>query len=632
VIVATQSIEAGADYDFDALVTECAGFDALKQRFGRVDRDGVLTELGNHSRSVILLPPGDVKDDPIYGNALAETWQWLPEGEFDFAARKPDDAQVEVLTAKKPRAPVLLRSHLDRWVQTSPYPDADPDVALWLHGPETGAADVTVVWRADVTEVLLTEALLTDENKQYAINLVTACRPGSREAMSVPLLAVRAWLAEKAERGSGADAVEIADVEGTLLDREVDDRAAWDAHIMPVLRWRGDDSGVTRNARDVKPGDTLVVPASYGGIDLDSRNWSPGAKSPVRDFGHRAQAEQRLRATLRLDPPVFRYTQLEDEPLPNPSDSDADEAADGRRVIADWLQGIQIDSENDPDHLAPIIKMMREHAGKREIDRLVVEPATEASPGREIFVLTSKRPLSRTLAIEDLGKGDVDPEEETSSFTGREVLLARHLKDVGKWARSFASACGLPDDLIDDLALAGRLHDIGKADPRFQLMLRDGGIPTATLLAKSKVLDTNLAERERARYRADYPKGGRHELLSVAMVQDAGTFAAQAKDWDLVLHLVASHHGHCRPFAPVVLDATPPIVKGDFQGVRLEHSAATSLARLDSGVADRFWTLVQRYGWFGLTWLEAILRLADHRASAWEQVNDADAQEADTDD
>ncbi|HWU91225.1 MAG TPA: type I-U CRISPR-associated helicase/endonuclease Cas3, partial [Kofleriaceae bacterium] len=162
VVVATQCVEAGADLDFDGMVTECASLDALRQRFGRVDRRG---ELGQ-TRSVILgrsdqVAPG--QDDPVYGPGLAATWAWLGEhardggkGGVDFgigALPAPVDAEGRVhveLLAPALDAPVLLPTHIDAWSQTSQQPSPDPDVALWLHGPKESPADVQVVWRAGV--------------------------------------------------------------------------------------------------------------------------------------------------------------------------------------------------------------------------------------------------------------------------------------------------------------------------------------------------------------------------------------------------------------------------------------------------------------------------------------------------
>ena len=45
-------------------------------------------------------------------------------------------------------APVMLPAHVDAWVQTSPIPAPDPDPAIFLHGPNRGAPEVQVCWRA----------------------------------------------------------------------------------------------------------------------------------------------------------------------------------------------------------------------------------------------------------------------------------------------------------------------------------------------------------------------------------------------------------------------------------------------------------------------------------------------------
>lgn len=116
---------------------------------------------------------------------------------------------------------------------------------------------------------------------------------------------------------------------------------------------------------------------------------------------------------------------------------------------------------------------------------------------------------------------------------------------------------------------------------------------------------------------AGYPAGGRHELLSLALAQ-SGQLLTRASDPDLVAHLVASHHGFARPFAPAVVDQYPETVEADLGGTRLCASSETGLPAAGSGLAARFATLLDRYGEVGLAWLEALFRLADHRRSQLE--------------
>ena len=105
--------------------------------------------------------------------------------------------------------------------------------------------------------------------------------------------------------------------------------------------------------------------------------------------------------------------------------------------------------------------------------------------------------------------------------------------------------------------------------------------------------------------------------MSVAILAEFN--AGDAIDKELLLHLIGSHHGRCRPFAPVVEDSAPVTVA-------YEGWAATSgheLERAGSGVSERFWKLTRRYGWYGLAWLESLVRLSDYRQSDEEQKETA---------
>lgn len=612
VVVATQSIEAGADFDFDGLVTECASLDALRQRFGRLDRLG---ELGGSARGVIVARTDSLKDDPVYGDAIGKTWDWLQtqaRGQVvDFGIEAlvvPQNAEEQGLVTPKAHAPILLPSHLDAWVQTAPIPDPDPDVALWLHGPERGAADVQIVWRADLTDELLKQSTADGEDAatEIAIGMVDALPPVSAEAMSVPFLAAKRWLEGRSEP-------ESADVEG---GRDVDEDSL-DPRVESVPRaavvWQGEQSKVVF-ARDLRPGQTIVVPSSYGGIAHG--NWAPASRVPVKDVAELATWSHRRRPTLRLHAAVVRSLFDAEIVVPTPGPSDS-ETLNEREVVINWLKS-QLIAVTD-GRLRELVAWLREDA-KLRVERLPLAPGGD---GDEYFVATGKRrpmPVIEDVAVDDR----VTTDDSRSSFTGVEVSLADHLAGVAETVSGIAERVGFPGDLVADLRSAGEWHDAGKADHRFQRWLHGGSeykalVQSAPLAKGAARLSSGWAIRV-ARERAGYPAGTRHELQSVVLMRSAGgLLAPRANDWALVQHLVASHHGHCRPLAPWIPDPRPIDVTFSRDGITCKDSSAHELARLDSGVAERFWQLVRRYGWWGLAWLEALLRTADHRQSEREQ-------------
>lgn len=636
VVVATQCIEAGADFDFDAMVTECASLDALRQRLGRLDRLGGL----GVTHCTVLARSDQVKagaEDPIYGGALAATWHWLESQEkgaeemggvdlgiAGFPELPQDANELRALCSTVVRAPVLLPAHLDAWTQTNPPPEPDPDVALWLHGPRRDAKEVQIVWRADLDADGLNRETapghdLTEMARELAPQL-EICPPSSLETVSIPISAARAWLAGSLSRSFG-------DVEGGSEDDGEAPGAQEAQRPRRCVRLRHGRPEII-GARDLRPGDTLIVPSSYGGIGHGS--WNPAATAFVPDLGDWAQLIHRGRPTLRLVAEV----------LAGPIGGEGEGKQEFLSGAAYWCSAAlartapRVSTTDDPEvDLAEAVDgwlgAARDAAGPRL--RLILDAlAPVGSPARYRriniaggrFALVAKKRVDpkHLVRLPEDHMGDSRTEDDDSaSFADGDVTLRRHLRDVEELVRLFALNLHLGPDLASDLALAGSLHDVGKADRRFQRMLAGGNEVRLALqdepLAKSSGPAPHAAAREQARQRSGYPEGYRHELLSVAMLEGTPGALEGAKDRDLVLHLVGSHHGWCRPFAPAVDPGPSHGVEFDLGGHVLRADAAHGLARLDSGVADRFWELVERYGWWGLAWLECIVRLADHRAS-----------------
>ena len=147
---------------------------------------------------------------------------------------------------------------------------------------------------------------------------------------------------------------------------------------------------------------------------------------------------------------------------------------------------------------------------------------------------------------------------------GVDVKLFDHLANVEAKAQGFARSAGLDDRLTKLVALAARLHDLGKVDPRFQADLRGMNTLLSRDPALASLMQSNwapLAKSKRIGFHRGpraTPKGFRHEALSVALAAKYPEVTAlDEDDRDLVLWLIGTHHGHGRPFFPPCLDPQP---------------------------------------------------------------------------
>ena len=644
IVIATQCLEVGANLDFDGMVSECASFDALRQRFGRLNRTGRDVP----ARGIITICADQVSekyDDPIYGTTLSATWSFLSkhatDSEIDFGIDPMDSlwssidrATRESLIPTAVHAPVMLRTHLDMWCQTSPEPQPSPDPAVFLHGPDEGRPEVQVCWRADIPDwgSSANEAFIP-----AILAAVSMTPPTSMECLSVPLHVFRRWLLA----GPGADDSTVND---ELSDAASGKTVSDDERFRPqhtAIVWRGTGSELIKSARDLRPGQTIVLPATAGGFEVFGH--LPDATALTVDIGDHCFLKARERVSIRLHPALLAGW-LDGVSADNPA----------RLLVAELCQILtDVDQEPDWDEVLELVKSIASELPEQHWLRLAIKGSpfkrcmpmetritTEDGRLRPAWQmnLRSKKSIPSRLDDElELTRGDsFTGDDETDSSTVPTTLLD-HTEGVRQFVNVFAD-CSVPRSLHGAFQLAATLHDLGKADQRFQAFLLGGNRLKADMhsrnpLAKSGGSNDNQLAYSIACERSGLPKGFRHEMLSVQLAEEFQMLALHDEHRDLILHLIASHHGYGRPFAPVVIDDRPASLDFDWHQLLVDDYPAIADVseetrrgwvpshRLDSGIGERFWRLVRRYGWWGLAWLEAVFILADRRRSEAESYS-----------
>ncbi len=640
VVVATQTIEAGVDLDFDGLVTEAAPLDALRQRFGRLNRSGERPR----PCAVVLTHKEDIgakADDPLYGDRIRATWERLKpladaaaDKRLDFGAKALaallDGIDETELSTAPEKAPVLMPAYVDLWAQTfAPvkaakadaeaegqeekpvlFPPLEPDVALFLHGAEREPANVQIVWRADLADAGFSET--SEASAEQLRGLFGLMPPRAGEAVEIPISATRAWLRQAKDKVDFSDAAERAP--------EDDDHRAGRL----AFRYAGADSERTAYVRagDLRPGDLIIVPASYGGCD--EFGWNFDRTNEVADVADAAaEPYAKRRYCVRLSPGLIRQAlrqQRAEAGEKIESSEIAAKVAQETAAVAKDLADILAEDAEPFDLLDAALALRRLPAGLKErlrrlrnaIEGLNKPPkrarlqavfAYDAEErGRRVgVVFLAPRGLRAAAGEAEEAAVPATEADDLGAFSDGPVELGAHSEHVAGWARVFAAAVGLAPDLSADVELAARLHDIGKADRRFQNYLAGGdpyGPDAEEALAKSgRRLPPDAWEKARL------PANWRHEAESVRRALDKPSFAAAA-DPALVLWLIGAHHGFGRPFFP---HADPETKTPGPQ------SLAFRFAGRDW--AELFAELRRRHGAWGLARLEAFVRLADHRAS-----------------
>lgn len=473
---------------------------------------------------------------------VGESGSLSPDALQNLRTRQDLADALRDATTLEPLRPELTRPLVDAWSMTSleDHPGR-PDVDPWLRGfRPNDPPQTTVVWRRHLP--VRADGTISAKSAKLFFE---AAPPHTSERLETDSHLVRNWLIERA---------------AALSDAKVEE--------------------VMLNA-------TQVVAIGLGARG-ELRGWRTleqlaAAKSNGRKESKEAR-KAREQATKHLDTLLVGATIIVDARLGGLTNGLLDEKAklaDAADADSNWLA--------QPD--APAVPV----TGFRISAVGAIEEADAAcctTPGtgwvrRHVFVTSMVNGEPFTALVVDGWAGDPATEDERAE-ADRPQLLDEHQDWAADCARAIGHRLGLEQSRVDLLALAARLHDEGKRAAGWQRAFK-------------APLDGRPYAKTRGPIDFDILDGYRHELGSLPYVEVHEDFKKlSADDQDLVLHLIAAHHGFARPvIRSTGCDDAPPTIVD-------ERARAVGL---------RFARLSRRWGPWGLAWWEALLRAADQSAS-----------------
>lgn len=561
-LVATSAAEVGVDLDAEHLVGDVVAWERMVQRLGRVNRRG------QHPAHVrVVATPSETLKKLLDNNKKGASTEESENVNGADAMVQRYQATLELLK----KLPVVDgKGH-----------DASPASLRNLARTHSGLVE------AATTPAPLHPALDRATLDAWAM---TSLREHAGRPTVTPWL--RGWVEDEPrvsivwrrflpapKQGSWAPAQQRAFIEAVpphtseVLEVEVSRALSWlKDRVATLMRLKKDPkTGISLQsllAVTLDSAGELVRTFTLGDLITDEKLETDvsGRRGVSRRNAIRLERDDLPGATFIVD---ARFGGLSQGLL----DGDCDEAPTTADGEDSWL----ITDKDAP----PVIRFRVTFRGP------AIEPKSDKNWRERLrlpWVTTGDGDVSELIVVEKW-RHDAATEEDRSA--GNPQLLADHQAWTEARAVALGKRLGLGERALEILRIAARLHDEGKRAARWQRAMR---APTNDIYAKTRgpVAPTLL-------------DGYRHEFGSLKyIVADPDFQKLNTDDQDLVLHIVAAHHGYARPLIAVSgVDDSPPSL----------------LPEQAQAIALRYFRLSERWGPWGLAWWESLLRAADQQAS-----------------